>query len=68
MPTKTINVPKISCAHCTATIERELGEVEGVREVKADAGIKEVRVRWETPATWEKIESVLNEIGFPADA
>ena len=36
MTNKTVNVPNISCGHCVATIEREVSEIDGVSEVKAE--------------------------------
>lgn len=63
---KSFQVPKISCGHCTATIERELSEVEGVQSVHADQATKNVTVKWNAPAQWETIETTLQEIGYPA--
>jgi len=34
--------------------------------VQGDEKTKEVTVTWDTPATWEKIEQTLKEIGYPA--
>ena len=65
MPEKTFTVPNISCGHCTGTIEREIGELDGVMSVSADASTKMVTVKWDAPADWERIESVLNEINYP---
>jgi hypothetical protein len=48
------------------TIERELGELEGVVSAKADEDTKEVSVEWESPATWDSIKSLLEEINYPA--
>ena len=67
MENKTFKVPKISCGHCTATIERELRDLEGVAEVSADKDTKEVVVKWEAPADWDRIKSTLDEIGFSAE-
>ena len=39
MTTKTFTVPNISCGHCTHTIEMELRDLAGVKEVKADEPI-----------------------------
>jgi copper chaperone CopZ len=47
------------------TIERELGELDGVRSVDADAEAKTVTVEWEAPATWEDIKKLLMEINYP---
>lgn len=65
MEERSFTVPNISCGHCTATIQRELGELEGVTSVEADAASKQVKVRWQDPATWQKIEALLVEIEFP---
>ncbi len=65
MTTKTFVVPNISCGHCTHTIENEVSELAGVKEVQADEATKEVTVTWDTPATWSEIESLLKEINYP---
>jgi copper chaperone len=65
MATKTFRVPNISCHHCVMTIKREVGELEGVVSVNADAETKTVSVEWESPATWEGITSLLTEINYP---
>ena len=68
MTEKTVRVPNINCGHCTATIEREVRELEGVESVKADLSTKMVTIRWAPPADWLDIESLLDEIGYPAEA
>lgn len=65
MQEKTFTVPNISCGHCTRTVETELGELPGVKNVKADIDSKQVTVAWGDPATWEKIEATLVEINYP---
>ena len=65
MTAKTFEVPSISCGHCTHTIETELGELAGVRSVRADQTTKHVTVEWDAPATWEQIEALLEEINYP---
>lgn len=65
MQTKTFTVPNISCGHCVATVEEEVGEIAGVTSVKANADTKVVTVNWDTPADWDKIKSVLVEIDYP---
>lgn len=65
----TVTVPNISCGHCTATIERELSELAGVRSVAADASTKQVAVEWDEAATpWQAVLDLLDEIGFPAES
>ena len=66
METKTFQAPAIHCGHCTTTIERELGELEGIKSVKAAQDTQMVMVSWEAPATWDKIKALMAEIGYPA--
>jgi copper ion binding protein len=67
MSHKTINVPNISCGHCVMTIERELGELDGVTAVQADAATKQVSVEWSEDETdFSAVLDLLDEIGFPA--
>ena len=65
MESKTFTVPNISCGHCVHTIQNEVGDVQGVKVVKADEKSKQVTVQWEAPANWAKIESLLVEIDYP---
>ncbi len=68
MTTITYSVPAISCMHCTHTIETELGEMEGIKAVKADVAGKSVNITFEAPATEEKIKALLAEIEYPVAA
>ena len=66
MSSKTIRVPNISCGHCTQTIEREVGELDGVESVTAEAVSKEVTIRWDEGLTsWEEIQDFMSEIQYP---
>ena len=67
MTTKTFTVPNISCGHCTHTIEMELGDLAGVQTVKAEQDTKKVTVEWGEPASWEQIQSLLQEINYPPE-
>jgi len=67
MSTKSFIVPNISCGHCTHTIEMEVGELAGVKAVRAEQESKQVTVEWDVPATWEKIEQLLREINYPPE-
>jgi len=53
------------CNHCIHTIQTELGELAGVKVVKADLNTKKVVVTFETPATAEELVKVLTEINYP---
>ncbi len=66
MPKKTVTVPGVSCAHCVATIERELGNVQGVISVAADEASKRVTVEWtDAGVDWERIRTHMDDIGYP---
>ncbi|MFK5971104.1 MAG: heavy metal-associated domain-containing protein [Candidatus Marithrix sp.] len=68
MTIKTVTIPKISCEHCTGTIERELGELKGINSVIANKDNKTVAIDWdETIGSWEQITTLLEEISFPVE-
>ena len=61
----TLEVPGISCGHCTHTIQTEVGELDGVKSVQASQSDRQVTVEFDPPATEEKIISLLTEINYP---
>ncbi|MCS7222537.1 MAG: heavy-metal-associated domain-containing protein [Anaerolineae bacterium] len=68
MASKTFRVPNISCSHCVMTIQRELGELEGITAVRGDVATKIVTVEWnEPPASWKRIRALLEEIHYPPE-
>ena len=46
MNSVTFRVPSISCGHCVNTIQMEIGELDGVISVKADAITKETIIEF----------------------
>ena len=65
MQTKTVNVSNISCGHCVHTIQSEVSELDGVKNVVASQESKTVTVEWDAPATWDGIKALLTEINYP---
>ena len=66
MTTKTVKVPGISCGHCVATIEREVGKLDGVSSVKAEQATRDVTVSWDPSSIeWGAIAGLLQEINYP---
>lgn len=65
MTTVSYRIPAINCKHCTHTIETEVGELQGVSSVRANADTKEVTISFEPPATEENIKQLLAEISYP---
>jgi copper chaperone len=68
MTTVTYSVPNISCGHCVHTIQSEVVELEGVKEVRASAETKNVVVVFDAPATEEQIKALMAEINYPVAA
>ena len=67
METTKLSVPNITCGHCVMTIQRELGEINGVSKVAGDPEKKEITVEWNAPATLDQIKSALEQINYPAE-
>jgi copper chaperone len=67
MTTITVKAPNISCGHCVHTIQNEVGELAGVKSVQAVQDTKLVTITFDAPATEAQIESLLAEIGYPAE-
>jgi copper chaperone CopZ len=69
METLTLTAPDISCEHCQATIEREVGSLAGVHSVAVDIPTKQVRVDYDPHQTSEQaITTKLDDEGFSAIA
>jgi copper chaperone CopZ len=68
MTALTVKAPNISCAHCVHTIQNEVGELTGVKSVKAEQDTRLVTIMFDSPATKEQIEALMAEIGYPAEA
>lgn len=68
MSTVIYSVPNISCGHCVHTIQTEVGDLKGVKSVKADVETKKVEIIFEPPASEEQIKSLLAEINYPVTA
>ena len=65
MTTVTYLIPNISCHHCVHTVQNEVGEIEGVVEVKADLDSKTATIVFNPPADENKIKSLLAQIDYP---
>jgi copper chaperone len=68
MKTITYAVPNINCGHCVHTIQTEIGDLQGVKSVKADFNTKQVEVSFDAPASEEQIKALLAEINYPVAA
>jgi copper chaperone CopZ len=61
----TYTAPNISCSHCVHTIQNEVSELAGVKSVEAQQDTKRVTIGFDSPATQEQIEALMDEIGYP---
>ena len=68
MNTLTVKANDISCVHCVHTIQSELGELSGVKQVVANEQTKLVTITYDQPATEQQLKELLAEIGYPAEA
>jgi len=60
-------IPGIHCGHCVHTIKMELADMDGVKAVDVDIDTKLVNVQFDSPATTQKIEQLLQEINYPVE-
>lgn len=64
MKVVTYSIPNISCGHCVHTIQMEIGELDGVKSVEANASTKTAVIRFDDPATEDTIIATLKEINY----
>ncbi|MGH8990945.1 MAG: heavy-metal-associated domain-containing protein [Acidimicrobiia bacterium] len=62
MTARLYSVPGISCGHCKAAIEAEVGKLDGVERVEVDVGARTVRV--EGAAADEAVRAAVDEAGY----
>ncbi len=69
MTDRTFKVKGMSCGHCKAAVEEELGKLSGVESSNADfeKGIVEVRYD-EDRVTTEDLEGAIQEAGYSVKA
>jgi copper chaperone len=60
--TRTYDVPGISCGHCKAAIEEEVGQLDGVAEVTVDVDTRKVTVTGEIDD--DAIHTAVEEAGY----
>ena len=62
----TLTAPDISCGHCTATINKEVGALDGVNEVNAEEQTKHVHISYDpAKVSLAQIEATMAEEGYP---
>jgi copper chaperone len=64
MTIRTYSVPAISCGHCKAAIEGEVGRVDGVERVVVDIDSRSVEVTGDVADA--AIRAAIDEAGYEA--
>lgn len=65
MKTVTYSVPGIGCGGCVGIIQSELRALHGVQSVKVHVAARQVEVVFDSPASEDKIKSLLAELYLP---
>ncbi len=69
MTETTLNVEGMSCAHCKAAVEEELGKLSGVEYSNANPGRGTVEVRYdEEKVTTADLKDAVEEAGYTVAA
>ncbi|MEJ7841401.1 MAG: copper ion binding protein [Rubrobacter sp.] len=69
MTETTLKVEGMSCAHCKAAVEEELGKLPGVEFSNADPEKGTVEVRYdEGAATTDELKDAVEEAGYTVGA
>jgi copper chaperone CopZ len=63
--TVTLNIPNISCHHCTMTIARETKNLPGVLKVEGNVQARTATFTLENEAALVGVKQTLVEIGYP---
>lgn len=65
MTERTLNVEGMSCGHCKAAVEEELGKLEGVRSSDANFEQGTVEVRYDdSKVSDEELKGAVEEAGY----
>lgn len=65
---KTYTVTGMTCEHCVASVTEEVGEVDGVRNVRVDLASGAVTVTSDAELTNDAVRSAVEEAGYTLTA
>lgn len=63
MATHAFQVPDMTCGHCKASVENELGKLSGVTAVRVNLDTKAVEID-AADVSWDQIVAAVDEAGF----
>jgi copper chaperone len=62
----TVTAPDISCGHCIATVQEEVGALPGVQTVQASLETKQIQIAYDpAQVSLDQIKATLDEAGYP---
>lgn len=65
MTTEVIKIEGMMCGHCQANVEKSIGAVAGVSEVKVDLGAKQATVTFDSGvASLDVIKAAVTDAGY----
>lgn len=62
--TKEVSVEGMSCMHCAAKVEKALGAIKGVSDVKVDLNAKKATMKLKHDIDDATIKNAVDELGF----
>jgi copper chaperone CopZ len=62
--TTVYKVSGMTCGHCEGAVSEEIGEIEGVTSVKAEAATGRVTVASAAPLTDDAVRAAVDEAGY----
>jgi len=64
-----LDVPEISCEHCSQAITKALQPQEGVKNVRVDIPTQKVHLEFdEAQITLDRVKAILSEEEYPVEA
>lgn len=61
---RTYHVLGMTCGHCVAAVEREVGAIDGVTDVTVDLPTGDVAVASTRPITDDEMTTAIDEAGY----
>jgi len=61
---RTYRVVGMTCGHCVAAVQREVGAIDGVTDVTVDLATGDVAVASTRPISDEELTAAIDEAGY----
>ncbi|KAJ1684293.1 hypothetical protein LUZ63_020586 [Rhynchospora breviuscula] len=62
--TETYTVTGMTCEHCVASVSEEVGEIDGVSDVRVDLGSGALSFATDAPVGREMVDEAVREAGY----